>query len=198
MEAALRLVSDTTPGFPWPGTGESLSVEEAHRRIADLTDARDGLLALTEKQARDNRRLEKRIEVEEDPHSHPQGAEIVALIERWRTYCRHEKAKLSVDRVKLVKARLADGYSPAEIALAIDGLAAAPYVVNAQRGATGKESQRYDQLKHALNGGQDLERFANLGYRARKSGAIGWPEYDATATENAPATRERPGAGHQE
>lgn len=187
MEAALRLVSDTTPGFPWPGTGESLSVEEAHRRIADLIDARDGLLALTEKQARDNRRLERRIEVEEDPHSHPQGAEIVALIERWKAATGHAKSKVSADRVKAVKARVKDGYAitdddpfpdHATLELAIDGIAAHPFVVNGQRVPTGKPSQRHDRLGIALGGGEEVEKFARLGYAARKAGwrpETGWP-----------------------
>lgn len=187
MEAALRLVSDTAPGFPWPGTGESLSVEEAHRRIADLIDARDGLLALTEKQARDNRRLEKRIEVEEDPHSHPQGAEIVALIERWKAATGHAKSKVSADRVKLVKARIKDGYAitdddplpgHATLELAVDGLCAHRYVVNGHRVPDGTGSQLHDRLGICLAGGEAVEKFARLGYAARRAGwtpAEGWP-----------------------
>lgn len=201
MEAApnLRLVGDdAASSFPWPETGEILSIADAHYRIRDLQDERDGLLKLTAKQARENAALARRVAEDADPSTHPQGAEIVALIERWRTYCNHRNAKMSADRVKLIRARLHDGYTPEQIALAIDGLAAAPYVVNAQRRSEGKDSQRYDQLKHALNGGQDLERFANLGHRARKQGAVTWPEYDSQANENAPAAQQRPGAGHQE
>lgn len=201
MEAApnLRLVGDdAASSFPWPETGEILSIADAHYRIRDLQDERDGLLKLTAKQARENAKLGRQLAEDESAESHAKGKEIVELIERWKLRCHHEKARISGDRVKLVKARLKDGYSTAEIALAIDGLAALPYVVNAQRRATGKEGQRYDQLKHALNGGQDLERFANLGHQARKQGAITWPEYDSGVVENAPATQQRPGAGHQE
>lgn len=175
----LRLVGDTAVDtFPWPDTGELISFTDAAYRIRDLTDERDGLLKLTAKQARENAALQRRVAEDADPSTHPQGAEIVALIERWRIHCNHENAKTSADRVKLIRARLHDGYTPEQIALAIDGLAAAPYVVNAQRRSEGKDSQRYDQLKHALNGGQDLERFANLGHNARKAGWTpegGWP-----------------------
>lgn len=178
MEATshLRLVDDTS--FPWPETGELLSLPDATYRIRDLIDERDGLLKLTVKQARENAALARRVAEDESAESHAKGREIVELIERWKRAAGHAKSKTSGDRIKLVKARLKDGYSVEQIALAIDGLAAHPYVVNAQRRPQGKDSQRYDQLKHALNGGQDLERFANLGHNARKAGWTpegGWP-----------------------
>lgn len=197
--ANLRLVGDdAASSFPWPETGEVLSITDAHYRIRDLIDERDGLLKLTAKQARVNAQLERRVAEDESAESHAKGKEIVELIERWKVRCHHEKARTSGDRVKLIKARLRDGYSTAEIALAIDGLAALPYVVNAQRRPTGKESHRFDQLSHALKSGEKVEHFANLGHQARKQGVVTWPEYDSGATENAPATRQRPGAGHQE
>lgn len=158
---SLRLVN--------PETGE---VEERDSLIADLEDQLAGYRKTCDKQAREIGALSRRIAEEDDPNSHPLGAEIVALINHWRQQTGHTNAKVSADRVKLVKARLRDGYDPDTIALAIDGLASAPYVVNAQRVPEGKESQRYDQLKHALKGGQELERFANLGHHARKQGRI--------------------------
>ena len=174
-EAAQHLRAVTTADLLVdPSTGEPV---DASYRVRDLEDQLAGMVTTVEKQARMIGSLERRVTQEEDIESHPRGSEIVALIDRWKARCRHEKARTSADRVKLVKARLKDGYSPAEIAMAIDGLASVPYVVNAQRRAEGNESQRYDQLKHALNGGQDLERFVNLGYQARKAGRIDWPEW---------------------
>lgn len=158
-----------------PDTGE---VEERDSLIADLEDRIEGYRKTCDKQAREIGALARRIAEEDDPAAHPLGKEIVALIERWKLGAGHAKSKTSGDRIKLVKARLKDGYSVEQIALAIDGLAAHPYVVNAQRRPRGKDSQRYDQLKNALNGGQDLERFANLGHNARKAGWTpeeGWP-----------------------
>lgn len=180
MSANLRLVTESGD-FPWPDTGELIPATEAVHRIRDLEDRLAGYKRTIDKQAREIGVLARRVAEDEDPHHHPLGAEIVALIERWKTYCHHVNAKMSADRVKLVKARIRDGYTTAQIALAIDGLAAAPYVVNAQRRPTGTDSQRYDQLKHALRGGEELERFANLGHQARKAGAIGWPAYEETA-----------------
>ncbi len=113
-----------------------------------------------------------------DPEAHPRHKEMAALIERWRTATGHEKSKASKDRFDLIRARFNDGYEIETIELAIDGLGAFPFVVSAERRREGPSAQRYDQLKHALNGGQDLERFANLGHRARKEGwtlANGWP-----------------------
>lgn len=137
-------------------------------RIRDLEDLNAGLRATVDKQARAIGVLERKLSAD-DPEQHPQRAEINALIERWKERLGHPKAKASKDRFDLIKARLKDGYTVEQIELAIDGLAAFPYVVNAQRSATGKDSQRYDQLKHCLKGGMELERFANLGFQARRA-----------------------------
>ena len=105
-----------------------------------------------------------------DPEAHPRHKEMAALIERWRQATGHAKSKASKDRFDLIRARFNDGYEIETLELAIDGLGAFPFVVSAERRQEGPPAQRYDQLKHALNGGQDLERFANLGHRARKDG----------------------------
>ena len=152
-------------------------------KLRDLEDKVAGLMATVEKQARTIGALERRIAEEEDPNSHPKGKEIVAVIERWKRATGHTKAKVSADRVKLVKARLKDGYEltseewlPSEptIELAIDGIAAFPYVVNGKRERTGKPSQRHDRLGIALAGGEKVEEFARLGYRARQEGLVTW------------------------
>ena len=142
-------------------------------------DARDtiaGLLETIKNQARKIGSLERRITEEEDPLSHAKGTEIIGLIERWKIATGHPKSKTSADRVKLIKSRLRDGYSVEQIELAIDGLASHPFVVNAQRRAEGKDSQRYDQLEHCLKGGQKLEQFAVLGHQARQAGLVTWGE----------------------
>lgn len=110
-------------------------------------------------------RLER--QVDEDPQLHPQRKEITALIDRWREATGHPRAKHSKDRFDVIKARLRDGYTLDQLELAIDGIAAFPYVINGQRVSQGKPSQRHDALSLALKGGENLERFANLGARAR-------------------------------
>lgn len=147
------------------------------RRAADdLEDELAGAYQTIKIQNRKIGTLERKVAEEADPLNHPKGKEIVALIERWMRATGHEKSKISDDRVKLVKARLRDGYTPEQIALAIDGLAANPFVVNAQRRPEGKPSQRYDQLDHCLKGGQKLEQFAVMGHKARAEGLVTWGE----------------------
>jgi len=190
MSAAAQPILTAVPddGFLWPdGSGEILSLADATYRIRDLLDERDGLLTLTAKQARENARLARRVAEDEDPNAHPQGAEIVALIERWKLGAGHPKAKVSADRVKLVKARISDGYpitdddplpGHATLELAVDGLCAHRYVVNGHRVPDGTGSQLHDRLGICLAGGEAVEKFARLGYAARRAGwtpAEGWP-----------------------
>ena len=190
MEAArsLRLVSDDDPRFEWPdGNGELLTIEQAVERVKGLLHENDGLTTLTKKQARENSRLQRRVAEDEDPMNHARGADIVALFKRWQIGANHPKrreiselidywkqqtghtnSRNSKDRFDLVRARLKDGYDFPTLRLAIDVLAALPYVVNAQRRSEGKPSQRYDQLTHALKSGEKVEQFANLGHQARR------------------------------
>ncbi len=184
----LRLVGDTAVDtFPWPDTGELVSFTDATYRIRDLTDERDGLLKLTAKQARENAALQRRVAEDADPATHPQGAEIVTLIERWRAGAGHPQARISADRVKLVKARIKDGYPlTAEewlppvptLELAVDGICSHPFVTNGRRTRDGQPSNRHDRLGICLGGGEKVEEFARLGYAARKAGWTpekGWP-----------------------
>lgn len=127
-----------------------------------------GLLSTVEKQAKEVGTLTKKLEAEDPMEHHPKRREISEVIDYWKAKTGHERSRNSKDRFDLVRARLTDGYDFEQIRLAIDGLAAFPYVVNAQRRSEGKPSQRYDQLKHALKGGTELERFANLGHQARR------------------------------
>lgn len=97
----------------------------------------------------------------------PRRWEILRLIEHWKQATGHPKAKASADRFDLVKARLAEGYSVEEVELAIEGLGAFPYVGPQGRMKEGEPKQRHDRLGIALDGGEALERFANLGAEER-------------------------------
>ena len=193
MEAASRphLRSVPSDAFLWPTPdGEVLSLSDATYRVRDLLDERDGLLKLTKKLARENGALGRRIQEADDPAHQPPGSEVVAVVERWRSLC-HPNAKVSKDRIRLVKARLSDGFPlsaedhlPTEptLELAVDGIASHPYLLYGKRKRTGAESNRYDDLKDALGDAPKVEEAARAGYLARKKGwtAEGWPEEEET------------------
>jgi hypothetical protein len=166
-------------GFPWPDeNGEILSLSDAIHRVRDLLDENAGLVKLTKKQAKENGALSRRIQEDEDPRSHPRGAEIVALVERWKQGAGHPNSKVSGDRIKLVKSRLKDDYTIEQLELAVDGICSHPYVTNGHRTTAGHDSNRHDRLGIALGGGEKVEEFARLGYAARKAGwtvGDGWP-----------------------
>jgi hypothetical protein len=175
MEAArpeLKLVD--------PATGELVPNDLAYK-IRDLEDQLAGYKKTCDKQAREIGVLTRKVQEDADPSHHPKGKEIVALIERWMRVTGHTRSKVSDDRVKLVKARLRDGYTFEQLELAVDGIGALPYVVNGSRKPTGTDSQRHDRLGIALGGGEKVEEFARLGYRARNQGwsvEDGWPEQE--------------------
>lgn len=164
---ALKLVPPPFEGFD----GE-LTPANFDRLIAELHEANEeisGLQTTIRMQAGRMTRLEKALE-DADPSTHPQHAAMVALVERWKRVCGHPRAKVSRDRLDLIKARLKDGYEVRHLELAIDGIAAYPYVVQGQRRREGHPSQRHDSLSIALKGGENTERFAVLGHKARGEG----------------------------
>ena len=148
-----------------PSYGEALSL------LNQLHDKITGYQATIDAQAAKIGRLTKTLE-EADPETHPQHAQIAAVIDHWRRATGHPKAKRSRDRFDVVKARLKDGYDFDQMALAIDGIAAFPYVRQGTRVREGEPNQRHDRLGIALENGENLERFAVLGHRARKAGLI--------------------------
>lgn len=150
------------------------SYADALYTIRDLEDKVEGHEQTIAMQSKKIGNLKRQLQEDEDPNHHPQGAEIVALIERWRNATGHPKSKISADRVKLVKARLKDGYSIEQLELAVDGIGACPFVVNGQRTREGTPSQRHDRLGIALAGGEKVEEFARLGHQARKQGWVTW------------------------
>lgn len=174
-EPALRLITET---------GElPADAPSYHSLAADLEHLRDqhaGDLKTIEKQAKEIGSLLRQIEREDaELERDPRITEIRGVVERWRLGAGHPNAKVSKDRVLLVRARLKDEYEVEHLELAVDGICAYPFVVNGQRVRDGKKSQRFDRLGIALGGGEKLEHFAVLGHQARKAGwtpAEGWPE----------------------
>lgn len=154
-----------------PETGEipvgAPSYAEALARIVELEERIVGLDATIHGQAGQIGRLKRQLE-ESDIDAHPQRTEILALIDHWRRVTGHPKAKQSKDRIDVIRARLKDGYTIDQLRLAIDGLAAFPYVRQGQRSRTGAAAERHDRLGIALGGGEAVEKFANLGAIARR------------------------------
>lgn len=110
----------------------------------------------------------QRAALEERLENHPRKAEITDLIDHWRKATGHKRSKVSADRVKMVADRFRDGYSPDQLRLAIDGLAAFPYRSYGDRLPNGTPAQRDDKMSTALDSGESVERFANLGARAKR------------------------------
>lgn len=122
----------------------------------------------------ENRRLLRKVKQYErdkqaERENDPQRSAIIDLIERWKMATGHPRANAhSADRFDLVKARLREGYGIEDLKLAIDGIGHYRYVVNGQRSRRGTPGQRHDRLGICLGGGEQVEKFANLGYLAKK------------------------------
>lgn len=55
------------------------------------------------------------------------GDDVRAVFTYWQKTLNHERAQLDAKRTKAIKARLKDGYSVADLCLAVDGCAKSPY-----------------------------------------------------------------------
>jgi len=149
-----------------PETGEAVPLDCPRCRDVEVGDV--GILE------KENRRLGRRIaslqaDQQREREESPQRIQIVDLIRKWARHSNHPRANVySADRFDIIQARLREGYSLDDVEGAIDGVCAYPYVVNAERCATGLPQQRHDRLGIALKTGEALERFANLGHQASK------------------------------
>ena len=176
MSNHLRLVSDNPDhSFPWPLTGELISLPDAHARIKELHEGKEAMKRLLEEREVKYRRQERQLQEEADPRNHPNGREIQELFARWQAGSGHHKTKLGLNRIKLVKARLKDGYpikgeDEASLELAIDGICAYPYAVYDRRSATGRKQDRRDDFELALKDEKHVESLARLGWKARRDG----------------------------
>jgi hypothetical protein len=149
---------------------ELQDLENAERRIRKLE--------------REKRAMERDRDAERQ--TDPQRQVILGLIDAWKRHTGHPKANANAgDRFDVVKARLAEGYAPEDIELAIEGIGARPYVVEGQRVKHGSRGQRFDRLGIVCGGGEAVEKFAIIGYEERKAYNV--------RKENAPAAQNAPG-----
>jgi hypothetical protein len=164
---------------------------KAVRTDADLADENAGHLVTLRKQSREIGVLTKRIEVQEDPKS-ASNALAYEVVDYWRRATRKRGAKIGASRLKLVRARLRDGFEIGEptglpeeatLLLALDGLASHPYEIYGKRHRTGNKSARKNDLKDALGDEAKVEACARLGWEARRAGwtlEAGWPPTEET------------------
>lgn len=167
MPEPLRVVDPETGELRAPGCDNCASLKAKVQGLQGDYDALTGQLATVVRQ-RDALKRDKDL----TRQKHPKRAEVVEVFEHW---CQRReqhtgrpcRSKLSADRFDAVKARLNEGYTVAELKLAIDGATAFPYVVNAQRVAEGAGPRR-DDLELVARGGRRLEELAVLGHVWRK------------------------------
>lgn len=144
---------------------------ELHTGCPRCQDVAVGDLDNAERRIRKLEREKRAMERDRDAEREqdPQRQIILGLIDAWKRHTGHPKANANAgDRFDVIKARLAEGYTPENIELAIEGIGAFRYVGPEGRMRVGKPHQRHDRLGIALGGGEALERFCNLGHQARK------------------------------
>lgn len=100
---------------------------------------------------------------------------VAELFDHWRQVCRHPQAKPTAERLRAIKARLRDGYTPAQVRQAIDGAARDPFV-NVQ-------GKRFDDLTLICRNGSKLEDFIDRAGRppGQQTGPAARPSRQAAA-----------------
>lgn len=148
-EPALALVGGSLVDHQ---TGEiSLQDEQALReRILEL----EGNVADLERDARSMRAtITHYMNVAEDKRKkYPKRAIIERVFDYWRTESGHSKAKLGPKRFDAMRTRIEEGYSEAEMMMAVAGLVARAFV---------DKGVKYDDLDVAMRSEEQLEKYAN-------------------------------------
>jgi hypothetical protein len=104
-----------------------------------------------------------RNQLEASVTEHEDAALAEPAIQYWRDRCNHPRARSGGRRITVVLARLRDDppHTLEDLRRAIDGAALKPYVGSKGRAATGKASERYDDLLLILKDAEPAERFAS-------------------------------------
>jgi hypothetical protein len=111
------------------------------------------------------------------------------VFEHWRTAMGHERARMDISRQKVIRARLADGYTVEDLCLAVDGCAASAFHMGEN-----EKGIRYDSLTLILRDADHVDKFIRAGEHAHRVVAerMAKRERDQEAAEqNKPMTEER-------
>lgn len=85
-------------------------------------------------------------------------ADVERVFEYWQARLEHPAAKLDDKRARLIKARIKEGYSIAELCAAIDGVRLSPYHMGKN-----KTNSVYDSVELIFRDASNVERFRDMG-----------------------------------
>ena len=89
--------------------------------------------------------------------------DVQEIFDYWRTVCAHPRSRLDAAREKVIRARLADGYSKEDLLLAIEGAACSPF----HQGDNDRHTV-YDSITLILRDADHVDRFCQMGEQAMK------------------------------
>lgn len=160
-----------TPSIPTPN--RSLSSKE----ISDLFSAQ-------EKRSEQNPPEQQK---SHDAETEPVGSPVSEVFEHWRRVMgKNGNAVLTPDRRKVIRARLKEGYSLADLKAAVEGLSKSDWHMGRDPRSQGK---RWDDLSYALGNGASVEKYRDLAAgpapprRDFAKGRVGAEEIDKSAFE---------------
>lgn len=139
--------------------------------IAGLQASENELVLDREATERINRDLTRKLiaaerKLKQTLEESPLAQDIKDVLKDWQTKTGHTKTKIPLDgvRAEKVRARLKN-FTVDELKRANSGAARFPFVVNAQRRATGPEDQRYDDAELIFRNEKTVEKFIALADR---------------------------------
>lgn len=111
------------------------------------------------------------------------AAQVAAVFRHWCVVLEHERARLDAEREKFILARLRDGYTVADLCLAIEGNALSPF-----HQGENETGMVYDSLTLILRNGDYVDKFMKQAkvQRARVEQAKGLRAEDVTGCSKQP------------
>lgn len=113
--------------------------------------------------------------------------EVNEVFEYWKERMGHERARMDAARLKVIRARLADGYEVADLCLAIDGCAASAFHMGEN-----DRGQRYDSITLILRDADHVDKFVRAGETAHRIALEKQEKIkNAAKMQSTPATEEQ-------
>jgi len=111
---------------------------------------------------------------------------VLAVFSYWKTIMGHPRAQMDVKRAQVIRARMRDGYTQADLLLAIDGCAASAWNM-------GENPDRtiYDSIGLILRDSDHVDRFIRAGEMAHKLIAQREQRREVEQAVAAPPTQEQ-------